>query len=139
MNLFLAFVEIDPQTLINFLERFGLPTGVLIAFAYFVAQSIRWFGANVVVPMKDRHISFLENLEKCLDKITDSQIQICDNTHSIRDDVDKITESQAVLKSESKIMKDKVEGLSSMVFQSMISNGKYDSKVMSQPVQEHKQ
>lgn len=138
MLIILSSIEINPE-MISIFERFGIPMGILMVFSWFVAQSIRWFGSNVVVPMKDRHISFLDNLEKCLDKITDSQLKICDNTSSIRSDVDRIVETQSVIKQESHVLREKVDGLNNMVFQTMITNGKYDSKLMSSSTQDKKE
>ncbi len=130
LYLMLSIIEVSPE-FISMLEKFGIPMGILTAFSYFIAQSSRRFGSNVVVHMKDRHMDFLDNLEKCLDKITDSQLKICNNTNTIQEDVDRICDVQAQMKTESKIIKDKVDGLNTMVFQSMIQNGKYDSKIMS--------
>ena len=127
-NIMLA-TEVD---FFQFFERFGIPMGILTVFAYFVAQSIRWFGTNVVVPMKDRHVCFLDNLEKCLDRMSDSQLRISENTSSIRSDVDKLCENSKDIRNENKAIKEKMDGLNSMVFQTMISNGKYDSKVTAQ-------
>jgi len=131
MQIFLlnAMSEIE---ILQFFERFGLPTIILMVFAYFVAQSIKWFGVNVVVPMKDRHIDFLGKLENCIDKIADTQVDIRDNIGLIKADVDKVCSNTASIKSDSNLLKEKVEGLNTLIMKSFTQNGKYDSGLVSQ-------
>ena len=112
---------------VSIVEKFGIPMGILAAFAYFVAQGIRWFGCNVVLPMKDRHMSFLDNMENCLDKITDLQTKIFGDTASIRADMDRVDRKTSALAKDSGILRDKVDGL---IIQTMAQNGKYDSKIV---------
>ena len=131
MQIFLlnAINEIE---ILQFFERFGLPTIILMVFAYFVAQSIKWFGVNVVVPMKDRHIDFLGKLENCIDKIADTQVDIRDNIGIIKADVDKVCSNTASIKKDSNLLKEKVEGLNTLIMKSFTQNGKYDSGLVSQ-------
>lgn len=119
-----ALADID---WISIADKFGIPMGILAAFAYFVGQSIKWFGSNVVVPMKDRHMSFLDNMENCLDKITDLQTKIYDDTTNIRSDIDKVERRTTSLAKDSGLLREKVDGLSGLIIQSMVRNGKYDS------------
>lgn len=112
---------------VSLIEKFGIPMGILAAFAYFVAQGIKWFGYNVVLPMKDRHMSFLDHMEKCLDKITDLQTKIFGDTTSIRADIDRADRKVTALAKDSSILKEKIEGL---VVHTMSQNGKYDSKIV---------
>jgi len=128
----LMLFAVSEIELLAFFERFGLPTVILMVFAWFVAQSIRWFGVNVVVPMKDRHIDFLGKLEHCIDKIADTQTSIRDNIGSIKSDIDRVNTNTASSKNDSKILKDKIEGLNTLVMQSVIQNGKYDNGVVNQ-------
>ena len=112
---------------LNIVEKFGVPMGILATFAYFVAQSVKWFGYNVVLPMKDRHMSFLDKMECCLDKITDLQTKIFGDTSSIRADMDRVDRKTTALAKDSGILKEKVEGL---IIHTMSQNGKYDSKIV---------
>ena len=131
MPFFLLFAMSEIEIL-TFFERFGLPTIILMVFAYFVAQSIKWFGVNVVVPMKDRHIDFLGKLENCIDKIADTQVDIRDNIGLIKNDVDKVCSNTASVKSDSKLLKEKLEGLNTFINKSIAQNCKYDSGIVSQ-------
>lgn len=112
---------------VSIIEKFGIPMGILAAFAYFVAQGIKWFGCNVVLPMKDRHMSFLDHMEHCLDKITDLQTKIFGDTTSIKTDIDRVDRRIAVIAKDSGILKEKVEGL---IVHTMAQNGKYDNKIV---------
>jgi hypothetical protein len=126
MNIFLIFSMIDTDW-ISIVEKFGIPMGILAAFAYFVAQGIKWFGYNVVLPMKDRHMSFLDKMECCLDKITDLQTKIFGDTSSMKVDLDRVDRKTTALAKDSGILKEKVEGL---IIHTMAQNGKYDSKIV---------
>lgn len=112
---------------LNIVEKFGVPMGILATFAYFVAQSVKWFGYNVVLPMKDRHMSFLDKMECCLDKITDLQTKIFGDTTSIKIDLDRVDRKTTALTKDNGILKEKVEGL---IIHTMAQNGKYDSKIV---------
>jgi hypothetical protein len=126
----LIIYAVSEIEILTFFERFGLPTIILMVFAYFVAQSIKWFGVNVVVPMKDRHIDFLGKLENCIDKIADTQVDIRDNIGLIKADIDKVCSSTTSVKSDSKILKEKIEGLNTLIMKSVVQNGKYDSSIV---------
>jgi hypothetical protein len=124
---FLSIFSMVDSDWVSIVEKFGIPMAILTAFAYFVSQGIRWFGCNVVVPMKDRHMSFLDNMEKCLDKITDLQTKIFGDTSSIRADIDRVDRKTTALAKDSGILRERMEGL---IIQTMAQNGKYDSKIV---------
>lgn len=46
------------------LERFGLPTGLLMLAAYVSGKAVVWGGDNIAIPITKRHIAFVDEAEK---------------------------------------------------------------------------
>jgi hypothetical protein len=55
-------------------EKLGLPGFIIILLLFGLWKSIAWAGSNIFMPITERHICFLEKLEKNFDQI-DSAIQ----------------------------------------------------------------
>ena len=47
------------DTMINLVEKLGVPVGILLVFSYGFWQSVSWFGNRIVVPLQESHIRFL--------------------------------------------------------------------------------
>lgn len=54
----------------------GLPVVIILALGYAIWTCGIWIGSQVVIPLRDRHFSFLTSLEKTLEVIADCQKEI---------------------------------------------------------------
>lgn len=55
-------------------EKIGLPGFIIILLLFGLWKSLAWAGSNILIPITERHIYFLEKLEKNFNQI-DSAIQ----------------------------------------------------------------
>ena len=58
---------------ITIIEKLGLPVAALVGLSYGVFQTLKWFGHNIVMPLHQRHLLFLDRLENSIDKICSTQ------------------------------------------------------------------
>lgn len=64
----------------TFAKEIGIPAAGLVAmFVY------------VVLPLKDRHLKFLDKIELTIDKITETQDKIVDSQNLIVEEIEKIS------------------------------------------------
>ena len=56
------------------LEKIGLPGFILIILLMGLWKSLAWAGSNILLPLTEKHILFLDKLEKNFDQI-DTAIQ----------------------------------------------------------------
>jgi hypothetical protein len=56
------------------LEKIGLPGFILVLLLIGLWKSFVWASSNILLPLTERHISFLDKLEKNFDQI-DTAIQ----------------------------------------------------------------
>jgi hypothetical protein len=59
---------------ITTLEKIGLPGFILIILLMGLWKSLAWAGSNILLPLTEKHIFFLDKLEKNFDQI-DTAIQ----------------------------------------------------------------
>ena len=64
------------DTMINLVEKLGVPVGILLVFSYGFWQSVSWFGNRIVVPLQESHIRFLTSLEDTLKTLATGQEQL---------------------------------------------------------------
>jgi hypothetical protein len=76
---------------ITLVEKLGVPFSMMFAMAIVGYKAIAWFGQQVVVPLKDRHIDFIDELKILVSKIVDSQVTLDSKVTRIFDKI----ESQA--------------------------------------------
>ena len=57
------------MTWIDFAERLGLPAGLLMVVLAAAGRACSWIGTEVVVPLRDRHLAFLDRTEQLLEVI----------------------------------------------------------------------
>jgi hypothetical protein len=59
---------------ISIAEKIGLPGLIIIFLILGLWKAFAWAGSNILLPVTEKHINFLEKLEKNFDQI-DSAIQ----------------------------------------------------------------
>ena len=59
---------------VNIVEKLGLPGFIIVLLLFALWKSFLWVGSHILIPITERHISFLGTLEKNFDQI-DSAIQ----------------------------------------------------------------
>lgn len=47
-------------------KDFGIPVAFLVFLCFAIWKVLSWFGANVVKPITDRHIAFIDKIEKSI-------------------------------------------------------------------------
>jgi len=70
--------------LIQFTREFGLPTIYLAVLSYACWTVFAWAGKEVVIPLRNKHMAFLESLEITLRTIADTQNQIANEIASLK-------------------------------------------------------
>ena len=58
---------------LTIIDRLGLPVVALIAIGYGLHNSARWLGNNILMPIHQRHLIFLDRLEAGISRIVDTQ------------------------------------------------------------------
>jgi len=58
---------------LNLIDKLGLPVVALVAIGYALYNSCKWIGTNILLPIHNRHLIFLERLELGIEKIVDVQ------------------------------------------------------------------
>ena len=51
-------------------KQLGLPTGLLLVMVYGVYQSAIWFGTTILVPLTERQMTFINQVDESVQKIT---------------------------------------------------------------------
>ena len=76
----------------NLIEKLGLPVVALVSIGYALYNSCRWIGTNILLPIHNRHLVFLDRLEVGIEKIVDVQhnqnSQIINLTQKISDSLE---------------------------------------------------
>lgn len=55
------------------IEKLGLPVVALVSIGYALYNSCKWMGTNILLPIQQRHLVFLDRLEIGIEKIVDVQ------------------------------------------------------------------
>jgi len=63
-------VEKEPWWM-NVIKQLGLPTLLLLVMVYGVYQGAIWFGTNILVPLTERQIVFINQVDESVKKITE--------------------------------------------------------------------
>ena len=58
----------------NLIDKLGVPVAALAAIGYSIYSTIRWIGNNILMPIHQRHLLFLDRLETSIDKICTTQV-----------------------------------------------------------------
>lgn len=76
---------------VTILDKLGLPVAALVGLSYGIFHTLKWFGNNIVMPLHQRHLLFLDRLENSIDKICTTQI---DQNSQIIKLADKISQTK---------------------------------------------
>ena len=66
-----AVAEIDWP---NLIDKLGVPVAALAAIGYAIYSTIKWIGNNILIPIHQRHLLFLDRLETSIEKICNTQV-----------------------------------------------------------------
>lgn len=51
------------------IDKLGIPVSVMIGMGFGFYKIVVWLGVHVVVPLKDKHMSFIDQLQDLIGKI----------------------------------------------------------------------
>jgi len=54
---------------ISLVKQLGLPTALLLIMIYGIYQSATWFGAKVMIPLTDRQLEFIDQVDKSVQRV----------------------------------------------------------------------
>lgn len=57
------------------LDKMGIPVAALVAIGYGIFSTCKWLGNNILMPLHQRHLLFLDRLEAGIQKICDKQVE----------------------------------------------------------------
>jgi hypothetical protein len=58
----------------NLIDKLGVPVAALAAIGYAIYSTIKWIGNNILIPIHQRHLLFLDRLETSIEKICNTQV-----------------------------------------------------------------
>lgn len=61
---------------VTIVRDLGLPVALLLGLFWGLYQGTCWFGQKVVIPLQERHLLFLDKLEKAMEQIADTQSKL---------------------------------------------------------------
>lgn len=63
------YVQKEPWWVFT-VKQLGLPTVLLLVLVYGVYQSATWFGANILIPLTERQLVFINQVDESVKRIT---------------------------------------------------------------------
>lgn len=88
---------------LNFAKEFGLPSAALGLFFWYV-----------IIPLKDRHVKFLDSVEETNDKLAGTIEKQADILHGLQTGLNQLSSNQKETSEEVKKLADIVEKLTSI-------------------------
>jgi len=82
-------VEKEPWWM-NVIKQLGLPTMLLLVLVYGAWEGATWFGTNILVPLTERQIIFINQVDESVKKITDIVEKHQQNNGMIAKELDSI-------------------------------------------------
>lgn len=67
------------------IDKLGIPVSVMIGMGFGFYKIVVWLGLHVVVPLKDKHISFIDQLQDLIGKIVTVQGSIDSKVQQINE------------------------------------------------------
>jgi len=71
----------------SIVDKLGVPVAVMAAMGFVGYKTIMWFGVNVVVPLKDRHITFVDDLKGLIESVVNNQVKLDNKVEKLIDTV----------------------------------------------------
>ena len=60
---------------LSLFDKMGIPVAALVAIGYGIFSTCKWLGNNILMPLHQRHLLFLDRLEAGIQKICDKQVE----------------------------------------------------------------
>ena len=76
---------------VQFLREFGVPTLGLVVAGYGVWQACAWIAKELVVPLRDRHFSFLLSIEETLKALQQTQQSIVNTQQDMVAEIERVS------------------------------------------------
>ena len=67
------------------IDKLGIPVSVMIGMGFGFYKIVIWLGMHIVVPLKDKHMSFIDQLQELIGKIVTVQGSIDSKVQQIND------------------------------------------------------
>lgn len=67
------------------IDKLGIPVSVMIGMGFGFYKIVIWLGMHIVVPLKDKHMSFIDQLQELIGKIVAVQGSIDSKVQQIND------------------------------------------------------
>ncbi len=71
------------QNWVEIIEKLGLPVGMLAFVSYSLWKATAWLGVNILAPLKDRHLQFLDSLQITLKILAEGQTALAKEMETI--------------------------------------------------------
>lgn len=78
----------------SILEKVGLPGALILLLIYGGYRVVNWLGTHVFLPLTNRHIEFLNNIEKSLENSERFSGSIAQANSDMNDNLHKISQLQ---------------------------------------------
>lgn len=62
-----------PSEWVVLIDKLGIPVSVMIGMGFGFYKIVVWLGIHVIVPLKDKHMSFIDELKDLIGKIVTVQ------------------------------------------------------------------
>ena len=76
---------------IAFIREFGLPTLGLVVAGYGIWQACSWIARELVVPLRDRHFTFLSSIEQTLKALQETQRSIVYTQEQMVEEIERVS------------------------------------------------
>lgn len=63
----------DEKEIIFMVERIGVSCTFLVFFVWATYKGFSWLGSNIILPLHERHIKFIDRLESSIENVVQSQ------------------------------------------------------------------
>jgi hypothetical protein len=90
--------QVEPQSILvekepwwmNVIKQLGLPTLLLLVLVYGAWEGAAWFGTNILIPLTERQIIFINQVDESVKKITEIVEKHQQNNGMIAQELDSI-------------------------------------------------
>jgi hypothetical protein len=96
-----VYVEKEPWWM-NVMKQLGLPTFLLLIMSWGVYQAAIWFGSTILVPLTDRQMTFINQVDESVQRITTIVEEHQKNNGLIARELDAINSGIQTMNTETK-------------------------------------
>jgi hypothetical protein len=105
-----VLVEKEPWWM-NVVKQLGLPTFLLLIMSWGVYQSATWFGTTILIPLTDRQLTFINQVDESVQKITTIVEEHQKNNGLIARELESINAGIKVMNIETKSNGERLENI----------------------------